>query len=708
MSNLITFDQLDEQGPFDATKPFFDVDLTNEAQVLEWLTNTLSKLQADGWMRLEKVKNNYLRYKGIQYIGQVYQPRDVPETRKRYMPQMVLPLIRDAVDEKVARIMESKPTVTVIPKDDEERDKVDAKIAKRFLSHIDYQEKMQEKLRAWLRGAEVAGESFIWPKWNPDKGPMLAETSMLDTEDAEKYSKRSLHIGDVDVKVIPPERVFYEEHPSKDYSCVNYQFLIEYEYTESLKRDYPSKAGDIKPEPSTHFFDYENLEEKPLQGYTRKVTFYHRAHKFLPKGFEACFVNGALLKMGPLPEEYEGELPALRLIMSKNEGELHGESPIEQVRAIAAQVNNVENLVIKQLMLTAHPKWFVEQGSVDTQQLNNDTGIVFVARGASKPVLAQANPVSPQLFQHSKDLQEKFYSFAKSNSVVRGEPPPGVSAFVALQYASEAESRRLSTEVAYFSEGVVSIYQKILKICGLRYKPNQNRTLMIAGKDNRFNLMKYDPSSLKKNFSVILQNSSGLPDSRSGRIQAILETEERFPGMVPREQVAEMLGFAQSEKFLDVAGAAARAAEEENEIMLDGKGMIEPAEHEDHITHWRVHTAAIQDVAFKTKVQPEIRGHMLSHLLATEMMMADQMMKSPTFALRIQNELPQFPMLFEMPLPTPPMAPPPEPGGTPQNPEAMPAMSPTVEEQGQMMDAAMTGEMRPQEPLPPPTVEQPL
>lgn len=712
MSQPVVFEDLEQGGPVETYKPFFAIDFQDEDAILTWLKDNLNMLKSNSWQRLEKIKNNYFRYKGIQYMNQVYMPRDIPETRKRYMPQIVIPMIRDSVDEKVARIMESKPTVVVLPTDDEERDKVDAKIAKRFLSHIDYQEKMQDKLRSWLKNAEIAGESYLLPRWNPDKGDEIPEVQMLKEQAAQNPGAPapkipSIKLGDVEIKIFTPHHLLHEEHPSKDWNEVNYCFIIEYEYTDGLKKEYPDKESDIASEPvGSVYFDFEALEEKPLQGFTRKVTFFHRRMKYLPNGYECVFVNGAILKKGPLGEEFVGDkLPVERLIVGKNEEELHGESPIESVRGIASQVNNAQNLIIKQLMLTAHPKWFVEEGSVDDQQLNNDTGIVKIKRGSQKPVLAQANPVSPQLIDHVDRLEKKFYDYAKSNSIVRGEPPAGVDAFVALQYISEAESRRLSTEVSYFSEGVVNIYQRILKLCGKKYKAGEKRTMMIQGKDNRFNMLKYDPESLQKDFSVIIQNTSGLPDSKAGRIQAILDTEARFPGMLPREQVIELMGFGQSDKYIDVAGSAARAAEEENELMLDGKGMVEPAPYEDLVVHWKIHAAAIQDVAFKTKVDPKIQAAAIDHLRATEMLMIQRSQKSPAF-IQVLMSIPQFPMIFEpmqsfMPPPPPPM--PGDMGAAPQD-----NMPKPKNEKNPNVDMTMAGTPRMVPPSPPPKVPQPL
>lgn len=694
----LTFDDLNST-PVDTKKPFFAIDYNSDSILLEWLNGALDQLQSNSWTRLEKIKNHYLRYKNIQYLGQMYENRDLPDAQKRYMPTMVMPLVRDAIDEKVARIMETKPSIGVLPKDDEERDKVDAKIAKRFLSHIEYQEKLPNHYRDWLRNSKVAGESYLLPRWNPDKGPKLEKEQQLLGAPLDPSIRRpTLRIGDIEYKMFDVFHAFPEEHPSKDWNEVNYIFLIEYEYTEGLKLDYPDKAGDIREQPKgSNYFDFETMEEKPLEGFTAKIHFYHKSTKYLPEGFYCCFTKDVIFKKGPMPEEYDAlKLPPERLIPGKNEGELHGESDIEFIYRIAAEVNNTENLITKHLKMLANTKTYVEKGAVDLTQMNNEINIVEVKKGSQAPVMMTPSPVSPQLIDRPIRLKEDFYMFAKSNSVVRGEPPNGVNAFVALQYVSEAESRRLSQEVQYFQEAVVGINQKTLDLVSVKYKKDEERTMLAAGKDNRFNLMKYDPSTLAKKYSVVLHTTTGLPDSRSGKIQALFETESTFPGMVPREQVAEMIGFANAEKFIDVASAAARAAEEENEIMLDGQDMIEPAEWEDSIVHWRIHTQAMQDVAFKTKCSKEVQQAMYGHLLATEMQMMEQMMKSDSFAQKIITLCPQFPMIFMVPQTPPPPMPIDPQTGQPIPPQPMPK----GKKQPDMKDASMAGNPRAEKPIP--------
>lgn len=656
----ITFDDLENISPNNNNKPFFAIDLNNEDVVLTWLKEELVRLRGLNVTRLEKAKNNYLRYKGYQYFNAVYYPRDVLETQKKFTPQLVLPMISDFIDEKVARIMELKPTVSVIPLNDETKDKVDAKVAKKFLNHVEREQSLDKKFRKILRNSEVAGESFIWTRWNPDLGAKIANAGVKTLPDGTPIPS-ALFQGDVEAVNKTCNWLFYEE--AESWEKVNYCFIIEIDYVDALKLDFPDKTQSIMEDTEAKVFDYDNMEQVDLKGKCRKITFYHKKTKYLPDGYEAVFTLNALLKKGPLSYEH-GELPIDRLVAVENDEELHGQSSIDKVRGIASNTNNLLNSMIKMFMLAGYAKWFVEGGSVDKQQLNNDVNIVEMKQGSKAPVLAQANPVGQAHFSFVETFMNWFYKFAKSNSVVRGEPPAGVTAGVALQYVSESENRRLTSDVSKFNELVRSVNWKILKTCGQFYRADDERSMMLLGKENRYETTQLDINALKKDYSVEIQNTTGLSDSKALRIQQVIDLGDKYPDLLPREQIVEMTGLAQGDKAYDVASVAARAAEDENEQMADTGQLIEPTEYEDMITHWKIHVQDIQSLGFKQKAPPEVKAAKIKHLETTEMLMTDHAIKNPIYA-EILKTLPGFPIYA-----TAPPAPLPPPGMMPSGTEA--------------------------------------
>lgn len=678
MSTITTFDELDQAESTTAKKPFFAIDLSSEDVVLNWFKDEMLFLKNINVTRMQKIKNNYLRYKGYQYLNSVYYPRDVLETQRKYTPQMVLPLISDAVDEKTARLMEYKKSIVVMPVSDEEKDKVDAKVAKKFLDYVEYNQKLDTKFRSIVKNSKITGESFAWVRWNPDLGEVLGEVNVLNKVEISNENPHPTELirqGDIEVLKKTAHWVMYER--AETWDKVNYCFVIELDYVEALKMDYPDKADKIREDSDAKMFDYDKMEDYHLPGTCKKIHFYHRRTKYLPQGYEACFTASALLKAGPLSYEH-GELPIERLVDIDNDEELPGQSFVDKVKSISAQINNSLNSVVKMMMLAGYAKWFVEGGAVDDQSLNNDISIVKIKPGYKAPVLAQANPVGQGHFAFIEKLQEWFYLFSKSNSVMRGEPPAGVTAGVALQYVSESESRRMTSEVQALDQFVRNVNDKILKVAAQFYKADEPRTMMVMGMDNRWETMPLDVSTLTKPYSIMLQNTSGLSDSKAVRTQQLIDLNAAFPNQLPQAQVIEMLGLAQGDKFYDIGSAAARAAEQENETIFDGQGQVEPMEYEDHLTHWRIHLQSIQAMGFKQKASPEIQNAIKLHIMAHEYLMIDLAVKSPAFA-QLVTTLPGFPLFANLP-PVPPMPPMP-----PMGPEMGPG---SAKPSGPMAEAA--------------------
>ena len=70
---------------------------------------------------------------------------------------------------------------------------------------------------------------------------------------------------------------------------------------------------------------------------------------------------------------------------------------------------------------------------------------------------------------------------------------------------------------------------------------------------------------------------------------------------------------------------------------------IDAQEFEDHITHWKVHTKAIQERTFKEECPLEYRKEMLEHIAVHEYLMIEKAQQNPLFQAKLA-ELPLFPI----------------------------------------------------------------
>jgi hypothetical protein len=703
-----SFDDLSTDGKKKNDKPFWAIDLKDEKAVLQWLNAEIEHLEKENEDRLRDIKHNLARYKGIQYQTQDTRSgnRDREQERAKFSPKLVVNLLSQATEQRVSQLMKFRPGVQVLPTNDEYQDKVSSKIAKQCLDHIDYTRRYEAKNQMCVRISEITGEGYLDYPWNedlggnhPDSPDDDEEIPLLDEEGNEQKDEKgevikvagAVKIGDVDVKVLLPVNVFLQKKDSYDES--GYAFIRERVETEELKRENPKLASKIKADSDASFYNIAKLEDEKLQHETVKWTFQFKPCKYMPKGRWITFTKDAILENQDFKYDH-GDFSFERLPCKEIPGEMHAVSFYQDIKGLSAQYSNLTNMIIRNQALVAHPKWFVPKGSVKLESLGNDITIAQY-QGSQPPVLAQQNPTPREVFEFRENLKNEIRQLSGLGDVTSGEPPPGIKAGVALQFLAEQEAQIANARIANYNEFQRRSAEKKLKVAGQFYDKSDKRTMLVLGQNKSWIATNFSPEHLSRSFDIRIQNSSALPDSKAARTQYILDMAERFPNMFPQEQVVEMLDMGQSEKFMDEAASAARAAEYENEKILNNEQVEAPEIWEDCIVHWKIHVKAMQDPSFKSKKTPDsVRQTMKDHVMATEMLIV-QAAETNMGLQQVLQTMPNFPMFFTM---APP--PPPPPQGDPNAPMD-PAQPPPMDEAPMMPGEGMIpSDMQPPEQVP--------
>jgi hypothetical protein len=416
----------------------------------------------------------------------------------------------------------------------------------------------------------------------------------------------------------------------------------------------------------------------------------------MPKGRTIVFTKDILLKSKP--NEYDhGDFSFERMPNKELPDEQHAVSFFNAVKGPQAQFNNLTNAIIRNQMLCAHPKWFVPKGSVKLESLGNDITVVQFQGGAA-PVLGQQNPTPAEIFSFRTMLRDEIAMLSEVGDVLRGDPPAGITSGVALTFVAEQERQVANAQIVNYNEFVRRVAEKTLQVCGQFYDKSDKRTMLILGKNAAWVASEFDPSVLARPYDIRIQNSSSLPDSKAARMQSVLDFAKTFPGMFPQEQVTEMLDLGQADKFLTDGAAASRAAEAENEKILDGKDIDEPAIYESSWVHWQIHFKAMQDTSYK-KMPQEWRDKFEAHVLATEYLIYEQAQKNP---LIMQSAMmhPFFPLFYTPPPPPMPEPMPQDMGGMPPGDPGMMPPGPPMGPEGMPPDMG-AGPMPPPMPMGP-------
>ncbi len=650
----------------------------DEELILKWLLSELDHLQYVNRDRFRGIHRNLALYKGLQYREQSLriENRDNGVSEKsKLMEKLVLHHLYDLSKSRVSKLLKYKPAVAILPTTDEWEDDVAAKMTKAWLDHIWYVERFDGiKIPKFVQYAQPMGESYLFTDWDPDKGniskqyrtalmeakrkgkgnrvPLLDENGQQqrDANNNPVWIDNPVYNGDVCYRVKMTLDILAQRVPSGDWEDVKFIFVRDVMGVEEARLKWPKRAKNIKGQKDATFYDFEKMESYQDQHLTDIWTLYYKRSKELDDGRKLVFTRDGILENKKFPFSHK-RLPCVRFTDVDVPGELHGRSFFELVKGSTGAHNNLTNMILRNMTMVGHPKWMMPAGAAKLETLGNAITIVQY-KGPIEPKLVTAPTTPVEFFEFRNMLKEEFMQHADVSTTGRGDPPPGVTAAVALQYLSELENERWNESVLKFNECNLQTSIDSVSVAGDYYEEGDERMMRLLGKNNKWMSVAVDVSHFSKEYDIRLQSSSALPESKAARTEYLLYLNERFPNRVGADQVLHMLDISSSEKFMNVATVSVRAAEAENEMLMSAKNdkqVNPPSDEEDHIEHWKIHTRQMREWQFKNMTPPEISERFKDHVLATEMLIAKKMLTNPVYAKMVEEIAMQgFPLLFQI------------------------------------------------------------
>ena len=621
-------------------KPLWEINLKNEEELLKWASEDFT-IKSDNAMGRNKIYiENLFLYKGVHFRSQ--DSRDllfndkIPSARN---PKIVANFIYDNVESRVSKLTRYRPSIFVMPANDEFSDKVKAKVVKMAIDSRWYTVDIDGVFRELERMADIYGEGYLCIEWDKDAGEELPANKRL--RDAGE-TKEVVRQGDIVYRLVTPDRIYPEKR--RFWCDVNHYTEIDYINVDELKKMYPKKADDIK-EGGRKVFDLTSFESNTSDNDVMVMTITHKKHKFLPKGAVIKCTMDTILEVKEYDYPCEG-FPFVRQSDIDVVGELHGRSFIGNIKQQQRHYNAIASMIARNHNQVASPKWVAPKGTIEHKKLDNGISLLEY-RGAVPPQLMQLNPTSREFFDYMDKLEEKIGQFSGIFKVSRGEPPAGVKSGIALQFLDEQENERATTRISKRNTVIVEAAKRTAALMGEYYLEDDERMIRILGKGGEFLISRLENVDLSGPHDIRIQKASALPESRVARTETIINIKEAFPNLIEDELVLDLLDLSQDKKFKNIATANVNSAEAENEMMLQGESIDEPQEWEDHIIHYRVHVIEMQSSSFK-KLPQEIKAMFVEHITATEYLMWQRSQKNPLFAQQLLT-VKEYPIFFSAP-----------------------------------------------------------
>lgn len=599
----------------------------SKSKFKNWWVKHLPVVEAFNQYRIWNEWNNLLWYTGeiLEFMEGARRYTDFTgfkPNQKRTIPFWINH-ISDLMDKRSNDLATLKANFEVSPPSDNitERTRTSSRIIRPILSHIKTFNNLDLLFDENERSNVLYGWSTLTIDWNDKIGDLRSKEKRKKDED-KRWE------GEVEVKqtfpwyILPfPSRTFFGSP-----ICIQVYEILHVDIARQKYQD-----DSIQPDMRTNLFSFASPFEADILN--DEVVIYRTIccpNEGLPEG---CVIynthDGKILKSvlnkypwshGGFPWETHTDMVA--------HGRVFPYSIMNELKPMQWTYNLIGGMIKKAIFLTSHPKWMVTRGSVNLQSLGNGITICQHKPG-QKPELARYDVVGSDSTNFREDVKLNMQKRAGSFGLSNGDIPPNTRSGIQISRLQNIEKMNRSYQAGKRNDFMRRVLLKSASVAGDYYPTTSPEHLeRILGKEMVDEVGVLADAKISAQYVITIQNSAGFSDDLAGRVEEVAFMRQQLPGLMTPQQEADILGVRSSQKFYDVATAALRMAEGENERFSDGKQVLPPIKEQDHIVHWQTHVIYMQTPHFLL-LPLKIKQRFMEHLGMHEMFM-EEIANSPT------------------------------------------------------------------------------
>lgn len=629
------------------------IDRTDEREVLDWCNKDIESKFRSRQTRLEAIRRLDAMFKGLPYTASDRTTlRDSDEELGLRRPKSIYNFINEMVEAKVSQRARFKPAITIIPNniniDDENR----AEAVKLLLTAKAQEIDLESVLAYGDKYNFLSGESYTYVKWNRNLGgidPRLSEAlkAGLEPKHPDGTPIAVAYRGDIDCIVLGPDRAYHQLGKNR-WQDVDDCNAVEWIHQDELKAEYPDKAGDIHPTDSNYFNFFNISDRNEYEYYCMVVEYYHRPTRFLPKGIYVKFIPGVILEMTDFPYE-DHQLPIAFDTDIDSQGEITGRPFTANIEKLQRLHDMVSASMARGYAIANSPKWVYPKGSIDANKLTNQYSTLEY-KGPQAPQLVTFNGVPSASLDILTWGEKSIEKASTVYGVSRGEPPKGIKAAVALQFLDEQELQRESRGMAKRQQRTLEIYHLILSRMQQFYKPEDGRIFKYLGDDNAYLVHDFETMDISGEYDIRFEHSSALPDSKTGKIAAILELNAATPTdpMFNKQQIAQIMELGNDRRFKGENLSGIKAAQFKLQKILNKEQTVEARDWDDFTVEYPIFVNALRQREFKGEDQAVMQA-LADYVKGMEYLMWTKAQMNPIFKQKIMM-YPEYPIFYMVPM----------------------------------------------------------
>lgn len=558
---------------------------------------------------------------------------EIIENGKQYFWQEkeVYNHIANIIELRQSKLSKVRPSLTVVPFSDDERDIACAKTSKKILKAVSHNLNMSKILAKGTMWSEICGTVFYKVDWNNNLGKVVGVNATGGV----------IKEGDVEVSVVAPFEIYPD---SSTYNSIDDCMSII--YARSFHKDTVKNVWGVDVDgKDIDVYSLDGLSISGGLGYSSLsnsmakrikkdqvivIEKYEKPTIEFPNGRLIIIAGDKLVYNGELPYINKAEnkrgFPFIRQVSIPTPNSFWGMSVIERCIPIQRAFNAVKNRKHEFMNRLTMGILSVEDGSVDIENLEEEglsPGKVLIYRqGATSPKMLSSDSLPIDFKTEEEALLNEFKTVSGVNDFLnQSNLSYGNLSGVALQLMIEQDDVKLSSsseEIKYcaqeISKQILRLYKQYAKI---------KHTSKIIGDNGSIELFYWNSSDINSE-EVVLETENEINESLAQKRSMIFELlnsglladENGKMTNSMRAKILEQLGFGIWEPAQDIKELQSKNAGKENLILLTNGEINDPKDIDDNEVHIQEHISFILGNEFeKSKLKnPEMEKLMLEHI----------------------------------------------------------------------------------------------
>lgn len=503
----------------------------------------------------------------------------------KWRVRLVSNQIKPGLTHYVAQLTKTRPTINAEPDSGTDADIKAAQMAESLYEYLWDDKQLNAKLQEALMESGLSG-GYWKITWDPLAGKAMTFTidpngqPILDDELASVYldnledqleqsgqdpgiarqmARQTVYLGDIRIEVLSAENVLLDPAARRFDEC-NWAVCKHSLDPDEIRARWgvvvqpnASQAPDSPP-PYTDDKRPETLRDV--------YVMYVRPCPALPKGRYVAWIEGP----NTILQDMDWPYPFTELPLVKFPGQHRSNSPyddpiVTEIRPLQKALNKALSQIVEHQNMVLRPQVLAVEGTL-TQKLTTEPGLVVEYRPAGNfppPQWREMPDVPASLFNAvqmlSADISMKFNKIPSA----RDQLPARIDSGDAVESIQETIADQLSPVIIGIEDALARAGH--LMACYAQQYYEEPRLLKIRGQGGSIQVKRFLGSDLAGGFTFRPRYGTGLPRTREGKRQAIMELFQ-----------AQLIDPTTAMKHLDLAdlkGVQARMARDEDQALRE-------------------------------------------------------------------------------------------------------------------------------------------